>query len=99
MANIALTPLTADDREQFILDNQRAFKYGALEEFGRRDDHFEEDGEIISRRTIENSIDGGVAYRIREDGRIVGGLVLKIDEKTQHTFSFITTNASRQKQN
>ena len=99
MSIITLTRLTDDDREQFILDNQRAFKYGALEEFGRRDDHFEADGEIISRRTIENSIDGGVAYRIREDGRIVGGLVLKIDEKTQHTFSFITTNASRQKQN
>ena len=99
MAGITLTRLTDEDREQFILDNQRAFRVGAMEEFGRRDDHLEEDGEIISRRTIENSIDGGVAYRIREDGRIVGGLVLKIDEKTQHTFSFITTNASRQKQN
>lgn len=40
--NIKLVPLTADDREQFILDNQEAFNYGALEEFGRRDDHFEE---------------------------------------------------------
>ncbi len=28
MANISLTRLTDDDREQFILDNQRAFKYG-----------------------------------------------------------------------
>ena len=84
MAVITLTRLTADDREQFILDNQRAFKYGAMEEFGERDSHFEEDGEIISRKTIENSIDGGVAYRIREDGRIAGGLVLRIDEKTQH---------------
>ena len=55
-----LTPLTGDDREQFILDNQRAFKYGATEEFGMRDNHFE------------------------EDGRIAGGLVLRIDEKTQH---------------
>ena len=84
MAVITLTRLTADDREQFILDNQRAFKYGAMEEFGERDSHFEEDGEIISRKTIDNSIDGGVAYRIREDGRIAGGLVLRIDEKTQH---------------
>ena len=41
--NVKLVPLTADDREQFILDNQEAFNYGALEEFGRRDDHFEED--------------------------------------------------------
>jgi hypothetical protein len=40
--DIKLIPLTEDDREQFILDNQEAFKYGALEEFGRRDDHFEE---------------------------------------------------------
>ena len=84
MANITLTRLTEDDREQFILDNQLAFKYGATEEFGERDNHFEEDGEIISRKTIENSIDNGVAYRIREDGKIVGGLVLTINEETQH---------------
>ena len=84
MAVITLTRLAADDRNQFVLDNQRAFKFGAMEEFGERDNHYEEDGEIISRKTIENSIDGGVAYRIREDGRIVGGLVLKIDEETQH---------------
>jgi hypothetical protein len=55
MADITLTRLTADDREQFILDNQRAFKYGALEEFGERDSHFEEEGEIISRKTAEES--------------------------------------------
>ena len=84
MANIALTPLTADDREQFILDNQRAFRYGAMEEFGELNSRFEEGGEIISRRTIESCIDKGAAYRIREDGRIVGGLVLHIDEETQH---------------
>ena len=84
MATITLARLTDNDREQFILDNQRAFKYGAMEEFGVRDDHLEEGGEIISRKTIEESIDGGVAYRIREAGAIVGGLVLKIDEETQH---------------
>ena len=61
--DIKLVPLTEDDREKFILDNQEAFNYGALQEFGRRDDHFEEDGEIISRKTIEDSIDEGEAYR------------------------------------
>ena len=81
--NITLTPLTEDDREQFILDNQFAFKFGAMQEFGQRDDHFEEEGEIISRRTIENSIAGGAAYRIRENGQIVGGVVLHIDEETR----------------
>ena len=53
MEIIKLFPLTPDDRDQFILDNQEAFRYGALEEFGCRDDHFEEPGEIISRKTIE----------------------------------------------
>ena len=52
MANVKLAPLEKADRNQFILDNQEAFRYGAMEEFGLRDDYFEEDGEIISRQTI-----------------------------------------------
>ena len=76
---IELKPLHPSDREQFILDNQEAFNYGALEEFGRRDDHFEEDGEIISRETIEASIDDGEAYRIIQDGQPVGGVVIKVE--------------------
>ena len=71
MNKIKLVPLQDSDREQFILDNQEAFNYGALEEFGLRDDHFEEEDQIISRETIEQSIDGGEAYRIVEDGRNV----------------------------
>ena len=84
MSRVTLTPLTEDDREQFILDNQYAFKVGAMEGFGQPDEPMEGDFEIISRRTIEESIDAGVAWRIREDGRIVGGLVLAINERTQH---------------
>ena len=76
---IQLQPLTPDDREQFIRDNQDAFNYGALEKFGRRDDHFEEPDEIISRKTIEQSIDGGSAYRIWLDGEKVGGLIVKVN--------------------
>lgn len=78
-SKVKLAPLADDDREQFIIDNQYAFKYGATEEFGQRDDHFEEEGEIISRKTIEQSIDEGVAYRIIQNDEIVGGLVLKIN--------------------
>ena len=77
--DVKLVPLTADDREQFILDNQEAFNYGALKEFGRRDDHFEEDEQIISRETIERSIDNGEAYRIMLEGRIVGGVIITVD--------------------
>jgi len=80
MARIQLKHLEDHDREQFIRDNQEAFRYGALEEFGLRDNHFEEDGEIISRKTIEDSINHGIAYRIWQDDTIVGGLVLKIED-------------------
>ena len=81
MTEVTLIPLTPDDREQFIRDNQEAFNYGALEEFGLRDDHFEEDGEIISRETIDQSIDGGEAYRIMQDGQPVGGVVIRVNGK------------------
>ena len=83
---IILSPLTADDREQFILDNQWAFKYGALLEFGERDNHIDSDGEIISRNTIEQCIDekDNDTYRIVVDGKKVGGAVLKIDKETHH---------------
>lgn len=76
---VELKLLAPEDREQFILDNQEAFNYGALEEFGRLDDRFEEDDQIISRETIETSIDGGEAYRIFQDGQPVGGVVIRVD--------------------
>lgn len=80
---VKLVPLQPDDREQFILDNQRVFKYGAMEEFGMRDNRMEEGEEVISRKTIERSIDNENAetYRIVHDGEIVGGLILQIDKQ------------------
>ena len=41
-SDVTLLPLTADDREQFILDNQWAFKHSALLEFGERDNHIDQ---------------------------------------------------------
>ena len=76
---ITLKPLKAGDQEQFVKDNQEAFNYGALEEFGRRDDHFEEDEQIISRDTIIKSIEDGDAYRIMLDGEAVGGLIIRVN--------------------
>ena len=84
MSQIDLLPLQPEDREQFILDNQEAFLYGATEEFGMRDDHFEEDGQIISRKTIEESIGNGEAYRIVKEGKNVGGVIIKVDGKHGH---------------
>ena len=46
---VTLVPLTPEDREQFILDNQWAFKHGALLEFGERDDHLNFGASILSR--------------------------------------------------
>lgn len=82
---VTLVPLSASDREQFILDNQWAFKHGALFEFRERDDHIGDDGEIISRKTIERSIDasGSHTYRIVVDGENVGGVIVKIDSDTK----------------
>ena len=85
-AKVTLVPLAADDREQFILDNQWSFKHGALLEFGERDDHIDDDGEIISRKTIEHCIDNpnSETYRIMAEGKKVGGVILKIDKQTHH---------------
>ncbi len=79
--NISLVSITPDDKEQFILDNQRAFKYGAQE--GMRDNRMEEGEEVISRKTIERSMNEERAetYRIVCDGKVVGGLILQIDQQ------------------
>lgn len=91
---VALVPLSEGEREQFVLDNQEAFNYGALEEFGRRDDHFEEDGQIISRETIEQSIDAGEAYRIMLDGKPVGGMVVNVeDDRGELDLLFVSPHA------
>ena len=83
---VTLVPLTPEDREQFILDNQWVFKFGAMLEFGKRDDHINDDGEIISRETIEHCMDdaNNETYRIILDGKKVGGVILKIDKKSHH---------------
>ena len=38
---VTLKLLTEKDKDWFIINNQKAFKYGAVEEFGVRDEHFE----------------------------------------------------------
>ena len=94
-AEVALAKLTPEDREQFILDNQEAFNYGAMEEFGLRDDHLEDDGQIISRQTIERSIDGegAEAWRILYEGKPAGGLILRLEpEKKRGELEILFTS-------
>lgn len=78
MQKVWLAKLEEADREQFILDNQEAFRYGAMTEAGLGSEDTAED-EIISRGTIEHAIQGGLAYRIHCDGETAGGLVLTVD--------------------
>ena len=92
--DIQLCLMEEDDREQFILDNQEAFNYGALEELGCRNNHFEEDGQIISRQTIEQTINDGKAYRIILEEKKVGGAVIKVDgEKGSLDLFFVFPDA------
>lgn len=76
---VELVSLEQGDKEQFILDNQEAFNYGALKEFGLRYQYFEEEGQIISCKTITTSIEQGEAYRIIMDRQKVGGVVIRVD--------------------
>ena len=48
---------------------ERLTVMGATEEFGMRDDHFEDDGEIISRDTIERAIgeENAETYRMMKE--------------------------------
>jgi len=93
MSDVILEQLKSDDREQFILDNQEAFNYGAMVEFGLRDNHFEEDGQIISRKTIECSIADGKAYRIIYNNKKVGGIVINVKgEKGELDLLFVAPN-------
>lgn len=88
---VTLAPLNPEDENQFVLDNQEAFNYGALEEFGRRDDHFEEDGQIISRETIEQCIAESEAYRIMLGDQKVGGAIVKVEgEKGELEILFVS---------
>ena len=83
--NITLLPLSLDDAEQFIADTQAAFKYAALEEFGRRDDHIDNEGEIISYNTIKKSLN---AFKACSGVFLYVSLLLR---SSVHTKSVTTT--------
>ncbi len=82
--SVRLEILKKENKEQFIKDNQFAFKYGAMKYFSESEmeKQYEEDGEIISRETIINSINhkGSIAYQIFDDSLTVGGIVININK-------------------
>lgn len=82
--SVELELLRKEDEEQFIKDNQYAFKFGAEQYFSPKEmeEQNEEEGEIISRDTILESIHrkGSFAYRILEECKPVGGIIVNVNE-------------------
>ena len=80
--DIRLELLKSDDEEQFIKNNQAAFNFGAEQYFNEQEleEQHEEDGQIISRETIIQSIhhEGSVAYRIMDEDKKVGGIIINL---------------------
>ncbi len=78
--NVELIPIKENDKEWFIKDLQKAFCVAVIEEYG------EQEEEVISKTEIEESMEaqGAKTYHIVANGKIVGGVVLTINQKTQH---------------
>jgi hypothetical protein len=75
MTDIQLLPLERSDRERFIRDNQEAFNYGALEEFGRRDDHVASEERLESVDIFETAMKNCFAAgRVLIDAVLAGDL-------------------------
>ena len=66
--NVILSALEQNDREQFITDNQRAFKFGATEEFGMRDDphKYKEEDDVESKDKKKDDEDSDEMFRFQK---------------------------------
>ena len=80
MLDISLEKTKESEKEQFITNIQSAFKKAFVDEFG------DTEGEIIPREDVIKSLnaEGAVTYNIVHEDEIVGGIVVDINEKTNH---------------
>lgn len=77
---VELIPTRDDERENFIVNIQAAFKKAVVEEYG-------DDGkEVIPREDVEKSFNetGAETLNIVSEGKVVGGAIVKINRKTNH---------------
>lgn len=77
-----------DERENFIVNIQAAFKKAVVEEYG-------DDGkEVIPREDVEKSFNaaGAKIYNIVSDGKIVGGVVVVIRPDNHNELSLLFVN-------
>ncbi len=77
---ILLKPVEKEDIKEFKKDMQEAFQRGAMEEFN------DLKVEILSEKDIDKSLSekGAAAYKAVVDGKMLGGAIVVIDEKTNH---------------
>lgn len=77
---ILLKPVEKEDIIEFKKDMQEAFQRGAMEEFN------DLNVEILSEKDINKSLlqKGAIAYKAVADGKMLGGAIVVIDEKTNH---------------
>ncbi|MCB4304440.1 GNAT family N-acetyltransferase [Clostridioides difficile] len=75
-----LIPIEKEDVFNYKKDMQEAFQKGAMQEFNNLN------VEILSEKDIEESLSkkGAVAYKAVVDGKMSGGVIVVIDETTQH---------------
>lgn len=77
--NIALQPVNQQDLETFSKRLQAAFAVAVEEEFGSSEP-IPSEGEIRSSFQAQ----GAAAYHITANGQTVGGVIVTIDDKSQH---------------
>lgn len=78
--NFELLPMEQMDIQTFKHDVQEAFQKGFEDVYGETEDI------ILPERDIDCSLtaDGSIAYKAVMNGKMVGGAVVIIDDKTQH---------------
>ena len=78
MTNVLLEKIKESEKEQFIINIQAAFKKPFVDEFGPTEE------EIIPRADVIKSFnaDGAVIYNIINENKIVGGVVVVINNET-----------------
>ena len=99
--DIRLELLKQEDEEQFIKDNQSAFNFGAEQYFNKEEleQQHEEEGQIISRETIINSIhqEGSLTYRIFDGDQKVGGIIINLKDNFGELEIFFVIPSSESK--
>lgn len=75
-----LIPIEKEDMVDYKKDMQEAFQQGAMKEFNNLN------VEILPEKEIDESLSkkGAVAYKAVVDGKMLGGVIVVIDEITQY---------------